>query len=89
MRIREILDDPDCAVGAVARLIQADPLLAARTVALANRLVEIESPFARSPEEDTQRVCATIDLAVENETLLDILQEAAGEVDALAEILRR
>jgi len=36
LRIRNTLDDPDCDVGTVARLIQADPLLAARIVALAN-----------------------------------------------------
>jgi HD-like signal output (HDOD) protein len=36
LRVRKALDDPDCAVDTVARLIQADPLLAARIVALAN-----------------------------------------------------
>lgn len=36
LRVRQALDDPDCRVEAVARLIQAEPLLAARAVALAN-----------------------------------------------------
>lgn len=36
LRVRQVLDDPDCSVDTVARLIRADPLLAARTVALAN-----------------------------------------------------
>jgi HD-like signal output (HDOD) protein len=36
LRIRHALYDPDCAIGTAARLIQAEPLLAARIVALAN-----------------------------------------------------
>ena len=36
LRIRRALYDPDCAVGTAARLIQAEPLLAARIVGLAN-----------------------------------------------------
>jgi len=56
LRIRQVLDDPDCAAATVARLIQADPLLAARIVALANSVLfnrsarpvtEIQSAVAR------------------------------------------
>jgi HD-like signal output (HDOD) protein len=36
LRVHEALDDPDCSVEAAARLIQAEPLLAARMVAVAN-----------------------------------------------------
>lgn len=36
LRIRQALDDPDCRVDTAARLIQAEPLLSARVVALAN-----------------------------------------------------
>jgi hypothetical protein len=36
LRLQEALSDPDCHVDAAARLIQADPLLSARTVAIAN-----------------------------------------------------
>jgi len=36
MKVRQLLDDPDCAVDAVAKLIQAEPLLSARVVAMAN-----------------------------------------------------
>lgn len=36
LRLQQALNDPDCHVEAAARLIQADPLLAARCVALAN-----------------------------------------------------
>lgn len=36
IRLQEALSDPDCHADAAAKLIQADPLLAARTVAIAN-----------------------------------------------------
>jgi HD-like signal output (HDOD) protein len=36
LRIKRALDDPDCSVDQAAKLIQADPLLAARVVAVAN-----------------------------------------------------
>ncbi len=38
-KLQQALDDPDCHAEAAIRLIQADPLLAARTVALANSVV--------------------------------------------------
>ncbi|MBA5639197.1 HDOD domain-containing protein [Duganella sp. LX20W] len=36
LRLQQALNDPDCHIDAAAKLIQADPLLAARTVAIAN-----------------------------------------------------
>lgn len=36
LRVRKALDDPDCELAAAARLIQAEPLLSARVVAVAN-----------------------------------------------------
>ncbi|MEW6165961.1 MAG: HDOD domain-containing protein [Pseudomonadota bacterium] len=36
LRIKRALDDPDCSADQAAKLIQADPLLAARVVAVAN-----------------------------------------------------
>lgn len=36
LRVREALDDPDCELAVAARLIQAEPLLSARVVAVAN-----------------------------------------------------
>lgn len=36
LRIKQALDDPDCSVDQAARLIQAEPLLAARVVSMAN-----------------------------------------------------
>lgn len=39
LRIKRALDDPDCSLDQVAKLIQAEPLLAARVVATANSIV--------------------------------------------------
>jgi HD-like signal output (HDOD) protein len=36
LRIKRALDDPDCSVDQAAKLVQADPVLAARVVAVAN-----------------------------------------------------
>jgi len=36
LRVQSALDDPDCHIEAAARLVQSEPLLAARVVALAN-----------------------------------------------------
>jgi HD-like signal output (HDOD) protein len=36
MKVRQALDDPDCHIEAAAKLVQAEPLLAARVVAIAN-----------------------------------------------------
>src|SRR5437762_357263 len=36
LKIQQALDDPECHMEAAAKLIQAEPLLAARTVAIAN-----------------------------------------------------
>ena len=36
LRVQRALDDPDCHIEAAARLVQSEPLLAARAVALAN-----------------------------------------------------
>jgi len=38
MRVRQALDKPDCHIDAAARLVQAEPLLAARVVAIANSI---------------------------------------------------
>lgn len=39
LKVQKVLDDPDCSADQLARLIQADPLLAARVVAVANSVV--------------------------------------------------
>lgn len=49
LRIKRALDDPDCSVDQAAKLIQAEPLLAARVVAVANSVV-----FNRSGREITE-----------------------------------
>lgn len=39
LKVRQALDDPDCPMDVAARLVQAEPLLAARVVAIANSVV--------------------------------------------------
>lgn len=39
LKVQRLLDDPDCSVDQLARLVQADPLLAARVVAVANSVI--------------------------------------------------
>lgn len=39
LKLQRTLDDPDCSVDQLARLVQADPLLAARVVAVANSVI--------------------------------------------------
>ncbi|MCX8017161.1 MAG: HDOD domain-containing protein [Rhodocyclaceae bacterium] len=46
LRIKRLLDDPDCSLEQVAKLVQAEPLLAARVVAVANSVA-----FNRSGRE--------------------------------------
>lgn len=36
LRLQQLLDDPDCSIDQLTKLVQADPLLAARVVAVAN-----------------------------------------------------
>ncbi|MDD5249920.1 MAG: HDOD domain-containing protein [Rhodocyclaceae bacterium] len=48
MRVRRALDDPGCHIDAAAHLVQAEPLLAARVVAIANSVA-----FNRSGREIT------------------------------------
>ena len=56
LRIQQALDDPDCHIDKAAKLIQSEPLLAARMVALANSvaynrsgksLTDVRSAFSR------------------------------------------
>jgi HD-like signal output (HDOD) protein len=39
LKVRQALDDPDCHIDTAARLIQAEPLLSARIIAIANSVV--------------------------------------------------
>lgn len=39
LKVQRLLDDPDCSVDQLARLVQADPLMAARVVAVANSVI--------------------------------------------------
>jgi len=58
------------------------------TVLLADRLVPVRSPFDRSGDDNTRHTAGSLDMVVEDETLTEILKEAAREVEALAKILR-
>ncbi|MBC3910968.1 MULTISPECIES: HDOD domain-containing protein [Undibacterium] len=48
LKLQRILDDPDCHIDTAAKLIMADPLLSARTVAIAN-----SAAYRRSTNEIT------------------------------------
>ena len=39
LKVQRLIDDPDCSIDALAKLVQADPVLAARVVAVANSVV--------------------------------------------------
>jgi HD-like signal output (HDOD) protein len=39
LKLQRVLDDPDCSVDRLAKLVQADPLLATRVVAVANSVI--------------------------------------------------
>jgi len=39
LKVQRVLDDPDCSVDELAHLVQADPLLATRVVAVANSVI--------------------------------------------------
>jgi hypothetical protein len=39
LKVQRLIDDPDCSIDSLAKLVQADPVLAARVVAVANSVV--------------------------------------------------
>lgn len=39
LKVQRVLDDPNCSIDQLAKLVQADPLLAARVVAVANSVI--------------------------------------------------
>jgi len=60
LRIRDMLADPDCHIDAVAKLVQAEPVLSARIVALANSVAY--NPYGREID-DLRSAIARIGLA--------------------------
>ena len=90
--ILEALSVPPTIVAAIETLwrgyLTLPPETLGDTLLLADRLVPVSSPFYRPPEGAAQRAAATIDMAVEDETLTDVLKEAGADVKALAAILR-
>lgn len=39
LKVQRLIDDPDCSIDSLAKLVQADPVLAARVVAVANSVI--------------------------------------------------
>jgi HD-like signal output (HDOD) protein len=39
LKVQRLIDDPDCSIDTLAKLVQADPVLAARVVAVANSVI--------------------------------------------------
>jgi hypothetical protein len=76
LKIHRVLDDPECLLDKLARMAQAEPMLAARVVA-------VESPFARLVGDAPNDNRIQIEKAVDPETLGDILQESEEEVASL------
>ena len=76
IQIKRMLEDPDCDLDTVTRLIQADPLLSVKIVAVANSVV-----FNRSGKKITS-VSAAITLlglrAIRNLAMAVITQQLAG-----------
>jgi hypothetical protein len=65
LKVQRLLDDPDCSIDSLAKLVQADPLLAARVVAVANSVIYNRSGRASptsqrrlAPRLNTLRVLA-------------------------------
>jgi HD-like signal output (HDOD) protein len=76
LQIKKMLEDPDCDLGAVTRLIQADPLLSVKIVAVANSVV-----FNRSGKKITNVSSAVTLLGlrtVRNLAVAVITQQLAG-----------
>lgn len=60
LKLRQVLDKPDCSIAAAARLILAESLLAARVVAIANSVI-----YNRSGSEEEARSRIMTDAAEE------------------------
>lgn len=90
LRLREALGDPDCHVEAAARLVQAEPLLAARVVAMANSVAY--NPLGREISDLRTAISRLGFATVRNLTMALITRQMAGtavsgELAALAENL--
>lgn len=90
LRIRDMLADPDCHIDAVAKLVQAEPVLSARIVALANSVAY--NPYGREID-DLRSAIARIGLStVRTLAMAVVARQMAGnsipaDASALAEKL--
>ncbi len=83
IKVRRALDDPDCHIDAAAKLVQAEPLLAARAVAMANSVA-----FNRSGRELTDVRSSVSRLGFRTVRALAtalITRQLAGEQSAAAQ----
>lgn len=77
LRIKRALDDPDCSDGQAARLIQAEPLLAARVVAVANSAAY--NPAGRAIADLRQAVARLGFRCLRSLTLSMLVQRLSGQ----------
>jgi len=76
LRIRDLLADPDCHIDAVAKLVQAEPVLSARIVALANSVAY--NPYGREID-DLRSAIARIGLATVRTLVMAVItRQMAG-----------
>lgn len=83
IKVRQALDDPDCHIEAAAKLVQAEPLLSARVVAMANSVA-----FNRSGREITDVRTSVSRLGfrtVRSLAMAIITRQLAGEQTAQAQ----
>lgn len=79
LRVRRALDDPDASLDQIATLIRADPLLAARTVAVANSVVYNR---AGTPVTDVQKAIAWVGLRALSGVVMSVVVRQMHEAPA-------
>ena len=90
LKLQEALADPDCHIEAAAKLVQADPLLAARTVAIANsvafnrsgnEITSVRNAVQRLGVRTLQSVVASLSVRQLGSTITDpVLQAKANQL---------
>lgn len=79
LRIKHALDDPDCSVDQAAKLIQAEPLLAARVVAVANSIAY--NPSGREIADVRQAVSRLGFRTLRSLTMSMLVKQISGQPD--------
>ena len=90
--VLERLDVPEPVLGAIRAVwkgyLADPPTTLGDTLLLAKHLAPIQSPLFEPPQGRGSGLRASIDMAFENETLSEILQECTDEVESVAAALR-